>query len=405
MVVLEALLRGVLTAAGFFWDSLFGLIFGFLLSAIAQVALTPRDMSRFLGPNLRGVAFGSLFGIIASACSYGAAAASRGFYQRGADARAVFAFLISSTNMNLAIVILFWSMLGWRFAFAEFAGGAIIIAVVTVGLSLLFPGEKLGAMARAHALAVSGGANIVTECPLCGMEGEPNLAITYRATTYLACGRTHFAALAENPQRSEGLDLVRPSLRDSATWRRIVDTALGDVEMLWKELLIGYVIAGFAAALIPPAWIGSVLGAVGSVPAVGYVLLLVVGLLIAVITFLCSMGNVPVARFLAAAAIPLGANTTFIYGDLLIPPLLAIYRKSFPPRIVVAFVALFIAGAMIAGALMDLVIGHSYGAGSMGSMALSDRVTLVLNVLAVALSALLALIRLRPAEAQTQGHC
>src|SRR5215475_8878855 len=115
----------MLQAAMFFWDSLFGLIFGFLISAVVQVMLTPATMERYLGPGIRGLLYGAGFGIISSSCSYGAAAAARGFYRSGGDARAIFSFLIASTNMNLAILILFWSLLGWQFAFAEFFGGVI----------------------------------------------------------------------------------------------------------------------------------------------------------------------------------------------------------------------------------------------------------------------------------------
>jgi len=102
--------------------------------------------------------------------------------------------------------------------------------------------------------------------------------------------------------------------------------------MLRSELAVGYLIAGFAAALIPQVRLTTTLQAVGRVPVIGYVLLL--GLLITVVTYVCSMGNVPVARFLALAGVPLVANTAFIYGDLLVPPLIAIYRKSFPSRVV-----------------------------------------------------------------------
>ena len=113
-------------------------------------------MDRFLGPGLNGLLYGAGFGIISSACSYGAAAAARGFFRSGADVRSIFAFLISSTNMNVAIVILFWSLLGWRFAFAEFFGGIIIIAVVTVGVSLLFRGGALARMQRGARAAARG---------------------------------------------------------------------------------------------------------------------------------------------------------------------------------------------------------------------------------------------------------
>lgn len=352
MFIVHALVDGLAAAAGFFWDSLFGLIFGFLISAIVQVVLTPESMEKYLGPNVRGILYGMGFGIISSACSYGAAAAARGFYRSGADVRSVFAFLISSTNMNLAILILFWSLLGWRFAFAEFFGGIIIIAIVVTGFSLLFSPDRLRA--------------------------QPNAATEDEGGDH--CCHHHDDAPA-----------VSRDLASAQTWREIANTAIGDVRMLRTELIVGYLIAGYAAALIPPHWLSVALHAVGGVPVVGYVLLLVVGVLIAVATFVCSMGNVPVARYLANAGIPLGANTTFIYGDLLILPLIAIYRKSFPPAITWTFVGLFFAGALIAGAVMERVIGGGGDVMTMGSMAINDRFTLISNVVGIIAAACVAI--------------
>jgi uncharacterized protein len=345
--VAHAIVAGLAQSLSFLWDSLFGLIFGFLISALVQVVLTPASMERFLGPNLKGVLCGTGFGIISSACSYGAAAAARGFYRAGADVRSVFAFLISSTNMNVAILILFWSLLGWRFVFAEFFGGAIIIAVVVAGFGVFFRRGELELLATEFRSAAGG-------------------------MKHQSC-------------HDHGTEL--PSQRNlwsAATWGAIGRTAVTDLRMLRTDLIVGYLIAGYAAALIPPEVLSSALRAVGKVPFAGYVLLLLVGLLIAIVTFVCSMGNVPIARYLANAGIPLGANTTFIYGDLLIPPLIAIYRKSFPPKIVRWFLLLFIAGALIAGAVMERLIGGTFGGMVTGSMTLNDRFTLISNVLALA---------------------
>ena len=383
------LLAGVGTTFVFFWDSLYGLIFGFLLSAVAQVVVGRRAMERALGPGFRGVANGTIFGIAASACSYGAAAAARGFYQKGADLRAVFAFMISSTNMNVAILIMFFALLGWRFAFAEFFGGLIIIAIVVLGASVLLRAGEL----RVEADAGSPNGR-VTACLQCGMEGHDEHAVAYEGTTYLFCGARHEAGFRADPAGVLGAHApAAPVLA------RVLETMRADVDMLRTELVIGYVVAGFAAALVPPEWLSAALRAIGSVPVAGYPLLLLTGLLLAVVTFVCSMGNVPLARFLAGAGIPLGANTTFIYGDLLIPPLLGIYRKSFPPRVVWTFVGLFTLGAVVAGATMDAVFhGSSGGAASMGAMAFSDRFTLVSNVVAlIALAAVAIAARLRPA--------
>jgi uncharacterized membrane protein YraQ (UPF0718 family) len=175
------------------------------------------------------------------------------------------------------------------------------------------------------------------------------------------------------------------------SWSAVASTALADVRMLRTELIAGYLIAGFAAALIPTGVLASALRAVGSVPFVGYVLLLALGLLIAVATFICSMGNVPVARYLANAGIPLGANTSFIYGDLLILPLIAIYRKSFPAKIAWAFVILFAIGAMLAGAIMERLIGNVVARMSEAGMTINDRFTLISNVVGIAAVAALAI--------------
>jgi uncharacterized membrane protein YraQ (UPF0718 family) len=425
------LVAGVTTTLGFFWDSLYGLIFGFLISAIAQTTLSRGALERALGPGLRGILTGAAFGIIASACSYGAAAAARGFYQKGADARAVFAFLISSTNMNVAILIMFWAMLGWRFAFAEFFGGVIIIAVVSGGLTLAFRGESLrdgvpddGAWrdGAPGAVGLQGGAATgdvaaarVTECLQCGMDGDDEHAVVFEGRTYLFCGARHEAQFRADPagvlaaHRSE-LEAAAPglgALRHREGWRSVLTVMLADVEMLRWELIIGFCVAGFAAALVPASWLSGGLRAVGGVPYLGYPLLLLAGLALAVVTFVCSMGNVPIARYLAFAGIPLGANTTFIYGDLLIPPLVAIYRKSFPPRLVWTFLGLFVAGSLAAGALVDLAIGQRFGESSrmaMGSPSFSDGFTLVSNIVALAaLGAVVLAARRRTAEVAPAG--
>ncbi len=398
----EKLLACVTTTLGLFWDSLYGLIFGFLISGIVQVVFSRAAMQRSLGPNLRGIANGTLFGIVASACSYGAAAAARGFYQKGADARAVFAFMISSTNMNVAILIMFWALLGWRFAFAEFFGGFIIIAIVALGCTLLLRPNELRSPDAAGAAATR-----VEECLQCGMEGDEEHAVSYEGVTYLFCGNRHETGFRADPAGVLALHAgdVAPrglgSLRERATWASVFETVLADVEMLRTDILIGFVVAGCAAALVPPEGLAGVLRAVGSVPYAGYPLLLLVGLVLAVVTFVCSMGNVPIARFLASAGIPLGANTTFIYGDLLIPPLVGIYRKSFPPRVVWTFLALFTLGALVAGAVMDrLFSGSSNVSMSMGAMTFSDRFTLVSNLVAlVALAAVSVAARVRTATA------
>jgi len=131
--------RGLRASWQLLWASLYGLTLGFLMSAVVQVVIPQRLLRRYATGGLRGIAAAAGFGAISSSCSYGSAAATRSLYRQGADARAAFSFLISSTNMNIAILVMFWTLVGWKFAFAELFGGVIIIAVVAAGLSVLFP--------------------------------------------------------------------------------------------------------------------------------------------------------------------------------------------------------------------------------------------------------------------------
>lgn len=197
---------------------------------------------------------------------------------------------------------------------------------------------------------------------VCGMTGSPEHTVNQHGRVYRFCSAGCAQSFAASPARYAPAAPGEPEpprvrLASLDTWQQIAARAWGDVRMLRTDLAAGYLLAGFAEALIPARAFGQVLHAVGSVPVLGYVLLLLLlGLAIAVATFVSSMGNVPVARFLKAAGVPLGANITYIYGDLLILPLVRIYRRSFPPRLTAAFLALFITGACAAGAVMEAVM-------------------------------------------------
>lgn len=360
--VVTAVGHALLTVWALFWESIYGLALGFVLSAIVQVLIPPRVLHRYAGGSASGIAAAAAFGVISSSCSYSSAAAARALYRRGADARATFSFLVSSTNMNIAILIMFWVLVGWQFAFAEFFGGLIIIAVISVGLTLFFHGGALERLRRESQAIEHQTGEVVNACAVCGMQGQRQHHATYGQRRYLFCSAEHARQFTEHPDNYLGASAAdddsfdRPAIGSIDTWAQIAQVAWGDVQMLRGELLTGYVLAGFAEAWVPREWLSHSLASIGGIPVVGYVLLLLLGLLIAISTFVCSMGNVPVAAFLKAAGAPLGATTSYIYGDLLILPLVNIYRKSFAPRLVAAFLGLFVVGACLAGAVMEIVI-------------------------------------------------
>lgn len=471
----HAIGQGLLTTANMIWMSFYGLVFGFLISAAVQILVPERLIQRYASDTPAGIATMTAFGVLASSCNYATAAITRSLYRRGAGTRAAFAFLISSTNMNIAILVLAWSLLGWQFTLAEFLGGIIVIAVVVTGLSLVFSAEELERLRQQAPHQQLG--EVVGEDVVCGMRGKAEHAVDFDGRTYLFCNAQHaqqfradpgeyayrlagpaaaggagdaqlaetgaggVAAMAVGQPRSlalafagdgamtaelapvslspsgsrdpvENRDVVcgmagkpdhafrydgheyhfcsagcrdafaaepsryaaakpapieaaspqkGPSLRQLRTWHEIAQKFVLDVHMLRKELLVGYLVAGFASALVPPALLSASLHTIGQVPVVGYGLLLLLGVGLAIVTFGCSMANVPIARFLRLAGVPLGANITFIYGSLLIPPIIQIYRKSFAPKLIAAYLGFFVIGACIAGALMELLITHLPG--------------------------------------------
>jgi YHS domain-containing protein len=207
------------------------------------------------------------------------------------------------------------------------------------------------------------GGEVETRDLVCGMSGLEEHSAPHEGREYRFCSEDCREAFEREPARYIGVEehQERQSAWSLRTWYEVTQEFIGDIKMLRNELIAGYLIAGFAEALIPHQWFSHSLQQIGHVPVIGYLLLLLLGLLIAVATFVCSMGNVPVAQFLKVAGVPLGANTAYIYGDLLILPLVQIYRKSFAPQLTAAFLGLFVLGAMIAGGLMELLISHLPG--------------------------------------------
>jgi len=212
-LILDGAARGLRASRDLLWASLYGLTLGFPMSAVVQVIIPQRLLRRYAAGGLHGIAAAAGFGAISSSCSYGSAAATRSLYRRGADARAASSFLISSTNMNIAILVMFWTLVGWKFAFAELAGGAIIIAVVADGLGVLFPGGALerlrsgpelpGADRTAGDGGAPGGAGPdgepVTEDLVCGIKGCPEHAVRLAGRQCWFCSAGHARQFAAEP--------------------------------------------------------------------------------------------------------------------------------------------------------------------------------------------------------------
>ncbi|HEX3466444.1 MAG TPA: permease [Candidatus Elarobacter sp.] len=300
-------------AAGMVWQVGWSLVLGFVLSGAVQALVSKERMQRVLGRDgIREIALATGFGAASSSCSYAAAAMSKTLFKKGAALVPSLAFLFSSTNLVIELGIVLWLLMGWQFTAAEWIGGLVLIAIMTVLVKLTYP-KRLVEEARRH----------VDE----------------------ATGHEH------GSMEGEGGSLIE-RLRNPATRVAIAQNAVMDFSMLWKDLLGGFLIAGALAAFVPDgAWRSLFLnGAPAGVQLVGNAL---VGPLIAIVSFVCSIGNVPLAAVLWTSGISFGGVLAFLYADLIVLPLLDIYRKYYGWRMMLYIFGVFFATMVWAALAMD----------------------------------------------------
>jgi uncharacterized protein len=308
--ILETVADGLWNAFQMAWEVGWALILGFLLSGIVQAWIPRARMERALGGrDLRTVGLATGLGAASSSCSYAAVAIAKSMFQKGASLATAMTFQFASTNLVFEIGIVMWIFLGWEFTLAEFVGGLFLVVLMWAGIRL-FVTRRLEADARTHALAAQTG---------------------------------HEHHMAE----SEGLSW-RQRLVSPQAWSDVAHNFRGDWQMLWKEIAAGFVIAGFVA-LLPMDFFNALF----ITDAPGWLRLpenVLVGPLVAVLSFVCSVGNVPLAAVLWAGGISFAGVIAFIYADLLVVPILLIYRKYYGLR-AAAVISGIMLGAIVTAAL------------------------------------------------------
>jgi hypothetical protein len=281
---------------GFFmlWETLWALVLGFGLSGAVQAFVSRSEMGRLLGrAGPREIARASLLGAASSSCSYAASAMAKTLFQRGADFVSSLVFMFASTNLVIELGIVLWVLIGWQFALAELVGGAIMIVLFSLVARVVLRREEIEA-ARARL-------------------GETDAA--------------HTAA---------GSRLGPTSL---AGWSNAASYTFADAKMLRKEMAAGYLIAGFLAVLVPAsAWHDVFVSGHGFWTSLENV---VVGPFIAIVSFVCSVGNVPLAAALWHGGISFGGVVSFVFADLITLPLLLIYRRYYGGRLTLKLLAIF----------------------------------------------------------------
>ena len=295
--------RALREAFYMFWDTLWALVAGFTLSGAVQAFVSRDAMQRRLGDHRpKSVVRASLYGMASSSCSYAASAMARSLFVRGADFLASMVFMFASTNLVVELGIVLAVLIGWQFVAAEFIGGVIMITLLVAVGSLWLRGRHID-QARRHMDAA----------------GEP--------------GHHHDS---DDALEREGW---KQRVRSTAGWADAAGYTMSDLTMLRKELVLGFGIAGFLTSLVPAAvWSDVFIRGHGFWTSLENA---VVGPFVALISFVCSVGNVPLAAALWKGGITFGGVVAFIFADLIALPLLLIYRKQYGSAIALRMLALF----------------------------------------------------------------
>ncbi|MGN6742763.1 MAG: permease [Amnibacterium sp.] len=318
--VLRAVGDALAKAGAMGWQILWPLVLGFALSAVIQAVVRRERISRLMADDSpRALAVASGLGAASSSCSYAAVALARALFRKGASFSAAMAFEIASTNLVLELGIILAISLGWRFTLAEFIAGPVMIVLVAIGFRLWMRGRIVEEARRQADRGLAG-----------SMEGH--------------------AGMDMSVQREGGF-LARLFSRDG-----IVSTSqyfVMDWAAVLRDIVIGLLIAGAFDAWVPRDWLRAVF--LAGDPTAAFLLGPLVGPLIAVVSFVCSVGNVPLAAVLWNGGISFGGVMAFVFADLIILPILVIYRRYYGTRAMLVIAGTFYAAMVLAGYVIELL--------------------------------------------------
>ena len=361
MRVLDGIGHALGLAGSMTWQVTWSLILGFTLSAVVQAVVRRQTVVRLLGddrPKTLAVATG--LGASSSSCSYAAVALARSLFRRGASFTAAMAFEIASTNLVIELGIIMALLIGWQFTLAEFVGGPIMIVLMAVAFRL-FVRQRLIHAAREQAdKGVAG-----------SMEGH--------------------AAMDMSIQRSGGF-WQRLASRDGYT--SVSHIFVGEWAAVIRDIAAGLLIAGAVGAWVPNSFwqhlflTGHPLAAKLWGPVIGPV--------ISVLSFVCSIGNVPLAAVLWNGGISFGGVISFIFADLIIIPILVIYRKYYGARMMLIILGIFYATMVLAGYIIEFLFGGlglipAERAAKVTQTGITWNYTTILNIIFLLLAAALLL--------------
>jgi uncharacterized membrane protein YraQ (UPF0718 family) len=384
MSVLHTITDGISNAFLMAWAVWWALVLGFAISAAIQTFVPRQRIERALGAEgLRPVALATAMGAASSSCSYAAIAIARSLFAMGASAMSALAFQFASTNLVVELGIVIWVLIGWQFTLAELLGGLILTACMSL-LLRFFVSERLERQAREHARAAEPGHQHDSHGHQHGSHGDQQSTAADRSAGDRAP--------------------VRKRLTSREVWSEVAGHFRDDWAMLYREITIGFLLAGFIGLLGDGFFNG--LFIVHAPPALRLVENVLVGPLIAMASFVCSVGNVPLAAVLWSGGISFAGVIAFIFADLIVLPIVAVYRKYYGTPFAIRIVALMFVTIVIAALVTDGLISaaglvpHLRPTRADIFSGVSVDYTLFMNVLAAAVFAALFALTMRPRSAR-----
>ena len=342
--VTEALRIGI----GFLWTAAWAIIMGLVITSLVQVYVSKERMAAVLGDaDMAGVTKATLFGAASSGCSFGAVAIGKGLFKKGAHVVNFLAFMFASTNLIVELGLMILILLGWEFLVAELLGGLILIAVMAVIVQLTLP-ENLFEEVRTE-LNQRDHDHGVTEDPTCGMQGTDEYSlVTDGGETLKFCSEGCMETYQQEVASSGGW---RDELLSWGGWYKVGNQYRKEWSMLYKDVIAGFLISGFVIVFVPQ-WVWNTLFLQGDGLLVSAEHA-VMGVAIAIISFVGSMGNVPFAVALWGGGVSFAGVIAFVYADLITVPVLNVYRKYYGWSVMLYILCVFFVTMAFTGFLME----------------------------------------------------
>jgi uncharacterized membrane protein YraQ (UPF0718 family) len=348
------MIQGVVDALrigfGFLWTAAWAIIMGLTITSLVQVYVSKERMADVLGDgDLRGLTRATAFGAASSGCSFGAVAIGKGLFKKGAHAVNFLAFMFASTNLIVELGLMILLLLGWEFLLAELLGGLVLIAVMAGIVHLTLPESRFDEVREA--LNERDREAGVSEDPTCGMEGRPEYTVTTDGgETLQFCSAGCKETYLQETSSSGGW---RDELRSWGGWYKVANQFRKEWSMIWKDVIAGFLVSGFVIVFVPQSvWNALFVEGDGLLVTAENA---VVGVAIAVLSFVGSMGNVPFAVALWGGGISFAGVIAFVYADLITVPVLNVYRKYYGWKVMLYILAVFFVTMAFTGFLMELL--------------------------------------------------